>query len=273
MEFQVGGTCVHVNIADREDLLNRLGACFDTHRGFALATLNLDHLAKLHSDPAFREAYALHDFVTADGNPVVWLSRAAGQPVELITGSDLIRPVLRLAAMKDVPVGFIGSTEATLLAAVGNLVAEIPGLEVRACVAPPMGFDPASPEARILIDELAGQGVRLLLLALGAPKQERLAARGRLHQPNLGFLSVGAGLDFIAGTQRRAPPLIRRMALEWLWRLALNPRRLFLRYLNCALLLPREFLRAYSRQSLASYRARSGKTCAGAPKNDNGRLP
>ena len=56
--------------------------------------------------------------------------------------------------------------------------------------------------------------------------------------PGCGFVSIGAGLDFIAGDQRRAPLLVRRMALEWVWRMVHNPRRLARRYLDCALVLP-----------------------------------
>ena len=100
------------------------------------------------------------------------------------------------------------------------------------------GFDPEGPAATACLDELAASGARLCLLALGAPKQEILAIRGAERLPGCGFVSVGAGLDFIAGHQSRAPVWVRRMALEWAWRLATNPRRLARRYLDCALVLP-----------------------------------
>ena len=77
-----------------------------------------------------------------------------------------------------------------------------------------------------------------MFLALGAPKQEILAARGLTLQPALGFVSIGAGLDFIAGAQTRAPLWVRRIAMEWAWRMASHPRRLARRYLDCAAILP-----------------------------------
>lgn len=241
----VADTEIRVNMASRSDLLENIERRFAAGHGFAVATLNLDHLVKLKADPAFRAAYARQDFVTADGNPIVWLARLAGGPVDLLPGSDLVRPVLRLAARMGLPVGFLGSTEASLAAAATVLAAEIPGLEVRARVSPPMGFDPESPETLRILDEMAAAGVRLILLALGAPKQEVVAAWGRIHRPELAFLSIGAGLDFVSGAQRRAPGWARRLALEWLWRAAREPRRLGLRYLRCAIILPGHAWRAF----------------------------
>lgn len=246
MRFVVGDSQINVNLPSERALLDELEARFASGRGFALATLNLDHLVKLRTDNAFQEAYAAQDLVTADGNPVVWLSRIAGAPVDLLPGSDLVRPVLRLAARHRVPVAFLGSTEPSLARAADALSAEIPGLDIRACVAPPMGFDPTGPEAQRILDDLASRDVRLLLLALGAPKQELLAALGRSRVPAMGFLSIGAGLDFISGTQRRAPAWVRRLALEWLWRALGQPRRLAARYARCALILPGHALRAWA---------------------------
>ncbi len=262
MEFLLRDTSVRVNIPDRATLADAIEARLADGAGFALATLNLDHLVKLRESAAFREAYARHDFVTADGNPIVWLARAAGHEVKLLPGSDLIHPILRIAASRGIPVAFLGSTEATLRAAADSLSRAIPRLEVRACIAPPMNFDPASPEALSMLGDLQAQGVGLVLLALGAPKQERLAALGRIHHPSLGFVSIGAGLDFIAGSQRRAPAWIRYLALEWLWRMALSPRRLFMRYARCALILPGFLLNALIHRSLRSgqRRAAAGRT-------------
>lgn len=246
MRFVVGERQISVNVPSLRALLEELEARFAAGQGFALATLNLDHLAKLRTDAAFQSAYAAQDLVTADGNPIVWLSRVAGEPVELLPGSDLVRPVLRLAAHHGLPVAFLGSTDPSLARAAAALTAEIPDLDIRACVAPPMGFDPMAPEAGRILDDLDAAGVRLVLLALGAPKQEMLAALARSRTPGMGFLSIGAGLDFIAGTQRRAPRWVRRLALEWLWRAAGQPRRLAARYARCAVILPGHFLQARS---------------------------
>jgi len=126
-----------------------------------------------------------------------------------------------------------------LAAAAAALRARVPGLEIAAEFAPSQNFDPHGAEADALLAELGRSGAGLTLLALGAPRQETFAARGRQVLPGMGFVSIGAGLDFLAGSQTRAPRWVRRLALEWLWRVLRSPRRLAGRYLKCALILPR----------------------------------
>ncbi len=245
-----------VNFPTEETLLADIAACLDAGAGFAVATLNLDHIVKLQRNPEFRRAYQAHSHVVADGNPIVWLSHLAGhRDVRLVPGSELIAPLAALAAEKRMPIAFLGSTEPVLRAAADRLQADYPGLDVVACLSPAFGFDPQSPAADALLDQMAAYGARICLLALGAPKQELLAARGLARHPRLGFISIGAGLDFIAGHQTRAPVWVRRIAMEWLWRMLTNPRRLARRYLDCALILPALAASALSQRS----RKRSAK--------------
>ncbi len=229
---------IAVNVADRQALLARVGAALGAGQGFALATINLDHLVKLSRDADFRAVYAVQDLVVADGNPIVWLSRLAGRPVSLVPGSDMVLPLLAVARDRGVAVALVGSTDPALQAAGEALCSALPGLRIAARIAPPMGFDPRGEEAADILDRVAASGAGLCLIALGAPKQEAFAAFGRTRQAHIGFASIGAGLDFLAGTQRRAPAWVRAVAMEWLWRMLSNPRRLFTRYLQCALILP-----------------------------------
>ena len=244
-----------VNFPTEAALLADLEACLARGQGFAIATLNLDHVVKLRRDPAFRAAYSAQSHVVADGNPIVWMAHLAGRrDVALVPGSELITPVAALAARLGVPLAFLGSTDTVLRAAADQLVADHPGLQVAACVAPPYGFDPTGPAADAMLDQIAASGARICLLALGAPKQELLAARGFARHPQLGFLSIGAGLDFIAGHQTRAPVWVRKIAMEWLWRMLSNPKRLARRYLDCALVLP-----SLAGQALKTRSQRQGK--------------
>jgi len=229
---------VRVTTATRQALLADLEAHISARRGYAVATLNLDHMVKLRRDPAFHAAYCRQTHIVADGNPVVWLHRLAGREAELITGSDLIEPLMALALRRRVPVAFFGSTQEALEIAAQRLSARYPGVEIVARLSPALGFDPAGSEADACMAAIAASGAGLCLIALGAPKQEIFAARASEQLPGCGFVSVGAGLDFIAGTQTRAPALVRRMALEWLWRLSRDRRRMTQRYFRCALILP-----------------------------------
>jgi len=227
-----------VNTPDRDTLLAALKQRLDEGMGFTVATLNLDHIVKLRQQPAFRDAYARHSHVVADGNPIVWLRRVMGRPVALVPGSELVMPLADLARQADVPVALLGATDATLALAAARMQADLPGLRIVARIAPPFGFDPSGAEADRILSELDASGARLCFLALGAPKQEILAIRGAEKLPRCGFVSIGAGLDFIAGTQQRAPAWVRRIAMEWFWRMATNPVRLTKRYAQCFAILP-----------------------------------
>lgn len=245
MEFQAGSFAVAVTVPDRAVLEHNMRDRFARGQGFALATLNLDHLEKLRVEGPFRDAYAAQEFVTADGNPIVWCAALAGRSVELLPGSDLILPLARIAAGMGVAVGLVGSTEDSLAGATEALERAVPGLRVVERIAPPMGFDPDGDTARAVLNRLDAAGVGLCFLALGAPKQERLAALGRQVTPGIGFASIGAGLDFLSGKQARAPEWVRRIAMEWAWRMLSDPRRMARRYILSALILPGHLWRSW----------------------------
>lgn len=235
---------ITVNMPDQMTLLADIDRCFHEREGFCIATLNLDHVVKLSTNIQFRDAYAGHSHVTADGNPIVWLSRLARQSVSLVPGSDLIDPLTALASRLAIPIALFGATEETLAQAAAELKVRYPALQVVFQAAPAMRFDPEGVAAAEHIAALKASGARLCFLALGAPKQEIFAMRACAVLPEVGFVSIGAGLDFIAGTQKRAPALIQALAMEWLWRMLNNPRRLGARYGACILAMPRLTWRA-----------------------------
>ncbi|KIC10719.1 glycosyl transferase [Leisingera sp. ANG-M1] len=245
MYFEFHGHRVAVNMRERSLLEAEIRARFAARQGFALATVNLDHLVKLAAAPEFLAAYQAQDLVVADGRPIVWLSRLARRPVELMPGSDMVLPLCRLAAEAGVRVALAGSTETVLRDAQDALEAQVPGLEIAWVRAPSGQFDPDGAEADQILHRLDESGIGLCFLALGAPKQERLAQRGRRLAPRTGFASVGAGLDFLGGHQKRAPAWVRAMAMEWLWRALSSPSRLVPRYAKCLAILPGQFLRAW----------------------------
>ncbi|MGR3761998.1 WecB/TagA/CpsF family glycosyltransferase [Roseobacteraceae bacterium NS-SX3] len=244
MFFDFDGRRIDVNVPDRAKLEGELLRRLRAGEGFALATVNLDHLVKMNRSPGFLDTYQKQDLVVADGRPIVWLSRVAGRPVELMPGSGMVLPMSRLAAEAGVPVALVGSTGAALQDAARALTDGVPGLDVAWCHAPSGDFDPAGPEADEILAELGRRGIGLCFLALGAPKQETLAQRGRTVVPGVGFASVGAGLDFLGGHQRRAPRWMQAMALEWLWRAANSPGRMVPRYAKCVGILPGQFMHA-----------------------------
>ncbi|MGD9864011.1 MAG: WecB/TagA/CpsF family glycosyltransferase [Pseudodonghicola sp.] len=244
MQFSYSDRIIRINMPSRAALLDEVRRRLRAGEGFALATVNLDHLVKMAASAEFVRIYATQDLVVADGWPIVALSRLAARPVELVPGSDLVLPLCRLAAEEAAPVALVGSTEVALADAARSLRAQVPGLNIALSIAPSGVFDPAGEEAAEILRRLDEAGVQLCFLALGAPKQETFAARGRTMAPGVGFASIGAGLDFLGGHQVRAPRWMRRAGLEWLWRMLGSPARMVPRYARSAAVLPGQALRA-----------------------------
>lgn len=207
-------------------------------------TLNLDHVVKMRKDTNFRGAYRRAGLITADGFPIVLACRLQGKRVSRVAGSDLIAPIVAEAARSGKSIYLFGSSSQVLNKASRVLHERNAGLTIAGVFSPPRGFDPASEDARRCIQAIGDSGADLCFVALGAPKQELFADRGKSLLPNISFVCIGAGLDFIAGAQVRAPNWMQHWNLEWLWRAAGNPRRLLYRYLLCTAALPRILARA-----------------------------
>ncbi len=225
-----------INILDLEHLLSAIFSRLRTGAGFTLATVNLDHLVKLRRDPVFRAAYRRITFLTADGVPVVYLGRRTAQDLKRVTGADMVKPVCDAAARAKVGIYLFGSTTHSLQTAAKELQHAYPQLIVSGYEAPPDNFDYASDAAVECGKRIAASGAQLCFVCLGAPKQELFSDRMSSRHPQIGFLCVGAALDFIANTQSRAPAFMQNHGLEWFWRFLSNPRRFFRRYAECAIL-------------------------------------
>jgi len=226
---------LRINLATLDETVNRLAEDAQKGHGFTVFTLNLDHLVKLRVDKLFRAAYSRARYITADGWPVVWLARRKGAVLERTTGADLVEPLCEQAAKRGIPVYFFGSSNRSLQAASEYLKARYPALKIVEAVAPAYGFDAVSSEADAAISHIAQSGAGLCFVALGAPKQELFADRAFAQSPHVGYLCIGAALDFLSGNQQRAPLWMQKTGTEWLYRLVNNPRRLFVRYARSAL--------------------------------------
>lgn len=226
-------TSVTVNVDRAETAIDKAVERLDAGFGFCFYTLNLDHLSILPKSADFRDAYRAAELVSADGWPVVWLLRRQGVEVVRTTGADLIEPMCAAAARKGFGVYFIGPGEASQARAIEILRARHTGLNVAGAECPSLS-DAADQETIVqLAERISNSGARLCILSLGSPKQELIAYRLRSLLPEVGFIGVGAGMDFISGLAVRAPARMQRWRLEWLWRLMSHPKRLAPRYWRC----------------------------------------
>lgn len=183
-----------------------------------------------HDDPSYLEAVNGADLVTSDGMPLVWGLRLLGVPgATRVYGPDLTPVVCAKAAAAGIPVGFHGGDPETLARLLERVRRDHPGLGIAYAESPPFG-ELAPERLDREAEAIAASGARILFVGLGCPKQERwmAAQRGRIPAVMLG---VGAAFDFLAGTKRQAPRFLQRAGLEWAFRLATEPRRLWRRYL------------------------------------------
>jgi exopolysaccharide biosynthesis WecB/TagA/CpsF family protein len=222
---------VLVDVVDYEAATERVLAAARDSRPLALTALAVHGVMTGVADPAHAARLNAFDLVTADGQPVRWalnLLHRAGLR-ERVYGPTLALRVLARCAEEGLPVYLYGSTEATLGRLAANLAARLPALKIAGREA--SKFRPAQPgEEAAIAARISGSGARLVLVGLGCPRQEIFVygMRPLLTAP---LLAVGAAFDYHAGRLRTPPAWMQRYGLEWLWRLGLEPRRLWRRYL------------------------------------------
>ncbi len=205
-------------------------------RGFSFLTLNLDHLVNRRANQRFSDIYARSTFVSADGQPVVTLARRSGATIERTTGADIVLPLCGAASGIGVSVYLFGSDSQTLKDCAQKMTSMHPRLNIAGLEAPAMGFDPDSDEALECAERINKSGATLCLVALPTVKAAYAIDRYAGLFPHIGFVGIGAALDFIVGKQSRAPKIMRNNGLEWFWRLAMSPRTMLKRYVNCGIL-------------------------------------
>nr|WP_207890486.1 WecB/TagA/CpsF family glycosyltransferase [Rubrobacter taiwanensis] len=177
----------------------------------------------------FRKTVNGADLVTPDGQPLVWALRSLGVgDATQVRGADLITCVIERAERERVPIGLYGGTPELLDTFDRKLRSRYPRLRVACRIAPP--FRPLTPgEDEAVTREIAASGARILFVGIGCPKQERWMAAHKGRIPAV-MLGVGAAFDFHTGRVRQAPRWMQRAGLEWAFRLAMDPRRLWKRY-------------------------------------------
>lgn len=204
-----------------------------------VVTPNVDHVVKLQSNNEFRAAYQGASMVVVDGKPVLWASRLVKRPLpSTVPGSDLVPAIFDACGTRPLRVYLLGAGPGVADRAAAMIAQRWPAVEVCGTYSPPMGFEKNEVENVRIVSMIEQARPDLLVIGLGAPKQELWvhAQAGRL--PVKVALCVGATIDFLAGEKKRAPHWMRRVGLEWLYRALSEPRRLLRRYLTDALIFP-----------------------------------
>lgn len=221
---------VLIDAVDEAGALRRIGAAAQARRPLAVSALAVHGVMTGRLDPAQRARLNRLDLVVADGQPVRWalnLLHRTALP-ERVYGPNLMLATCELAAREGWGVYLYGSTAPVLDRLARSLTERFPELTIS-------GREPskfrslAADEKADVIRRIRASGARVVFVGLGCPRQEVWAYEYRSHL-SLPILAVGAAFDFHAGTSRQAPPWMRDRGLEWLFRLASEPWRLWRRY-------------------------------------------
>lgn len=205
-----------------------------------VVTPNVDHIVKIAGQPELRSIYNSADLVLADGQPLIWAAQMLGTPLPgRVAGSDLFPLLLRDAQRSGLRLFLLGGREGVPELAADNIRRDYPWVTVVGTHSPPLGFEARSVDNDRAVAAVAAADADVVLLALGAPKQELWAHRERSRLHCGAILCLGATVDFMAGTIPRAPQWMRRVGLEWAFRVAGEPKRLASRYAKDALVFPR----------------------------------
>lgn len=223
-----------------------------------IVTPNVDHVVRLDADGQFRALYVQADYIFADGMPLVWASRMSEAPLpERVTGSDLFIELARSAAKQQMPVFVIGGMpgqEEMLTAAFARVY---PGLQVE-MYCPSMQFDPAGAEGLEALRRVNACKPGIVFVCLGMPKQERWSFAHQNQMQAGVVMCVGAAMEFALGFKSRAPLWMQKAGLEWFWRLASEPRRLWRRYIVQGSKFAGLLCREWKRQRTIRFNQRTG---------------
>lgn len=239
-----------VDALDWRDVMDWISAWAGRRESRCVCCVNAHSVVTAARDPRFQEALEVADMATADGAPIAWMLRRLGFPFqERINGPDLMWRYCAVAAENGSSIFLYGSSSETLAALQNKLLEAFPGLAISGSLSPP--YRPMTPdEDAHAVETINASGAGVVFVSLGCPKQEVWMAehRGRIHAVMIG---VGAAFDYHGGTLMRAPVWLRNVGLEWLYRFAAEPRRLWQRYLVTNTL----FVLGASRQLFGSKRS------------------
>lgn len=216
-----------------------------------VVTPNVDHIVNLHSNPAFKQAYAGASLIVADGRPVVLASKLLGKSLpEVVPGSDLVPAIFDYFQHQEnqpLRVFLLGAMPGVAEKARENIHQQWPNVNVVGLFSPNFGFEKSAEQSRQICDMVSATKADVVVFGVGAPKQELWSKQYAQHLNAKVILCVGATIDFLAGEKARAPVWVRKIGMEWLHRMMSEPKRLAKRYLVDAFIFPMLVLKEWKR--------------------------
>ena len=213
-----------------DEHIQRFAAFGAARRSAYVCCVNAHMCVEAHNDPAFAAVVNQADFATADGMPMLnRLNAAHGLRQERVAGNDIMPALMAEAERQGLGVFLYGGKQEVLDRILVRAASELPHLRISGAESPPFR-QLTSEETDQAAERINGSGAHIVLVSLGCPKQEKWMA-GMKGKVNAVMLGMGGAFLLYAGVDTRAPKWMRDLSLEWAYRFALEPRRLWKRYL------------------------------------------
>lgn len=223
---------IEVDALDERQVVERIVESSRAGQGGWVATPNIDICRVAAGSPALRELLTSASLVVPDGTPLLWAARLAGHPLpERVTGSSLIFSLTEAAAGHGMSIYLLGGLPDVPERAGEALRQRYPGILIAGCESPHVDREPDPGTVEAIRSRVVAAAPDIVYVGLGFPKQERLIDALLPSLPGAWFIGCGAAIPFAAGALPRAPLWMQRAGLEWTFRLASEPRRLFGRYI------------------------------------------
>ena len=214
------------------EILDRIDECIDRRTPCQVVGVNVDQALRVIEDEYSHQIFDNAEIVFTDGKPIVWMAKWLKRPiVEKISGPDLMLLLCERAAQKKYKIFVLGCAEGVAANAAKKLEEMYPGLQCVGTYSPPFGFEKDPEEMQKIITMLKESGADQLFVGMGSPKQDIFIYENMEKYQIPVSYSMGAAIDFIGGSVKRAPKWMSDVGLEWFHRMMQNPKRLVKRYL------------------------------------------
>jgi N-acetylglucosaminyldiphosphoundecaprenol N-acetyl-beta-D-mannosaminyltransferase len=224
---------VQLDPVTMDETINRIKALMGDPRSNSIhvVTINAQFVQIARDDSEFAGIIRNADLCVADGVSLVWACRFLGQPIPgRVNGTDLMVRLCEVAAERACTVYFLGGRPGAGEGAARKLLQDNANLQVVGIDCPPMGFMNNPELATAVAARIQQAAPDFLFVGLGAPKQEYWIRNHSSLSAKV-MVGVGGSFELVAGVTKRAPLVMQKTGLEWLWRLAMEPKRLWKRYL------------------------------------------
>lgn len=213
---------IGVDPVTMREVLNRIEKFIEERIPRIVITADASGIVLAQKDPRWRDILLKADLVTPDSYGIIWASRKLGSPIaERVTGVDLVVELCALSESKGYRLFFLGAAPGVAEKAAEKMKKRFPGIHIAGTH---HGYF-SEAEENSIVEKIRVARSDVLFVAMGIPRQEKFIAKHLYEMAVPVSIGVGGSFDVLSGLTKRAPYLVQKIHLEWLWRLLMNPKK------------------------------------------------